>query len=205
MAPTGLEPAGAALPARRPLRKSVRRLRGFAASFEAQMRATSERTGIVFELHHDRLTAAFLDWVEDFERQKPGVVADRMPYVGFAAGLMLKSLILHDPVRVTALPPGADRDTPAHFWPEGHLYVAYCLNIRGCVLEEDFHAVQQRVPELDDIRTWWSFRENVAEDPATAIAFLDLFSGQEPDWSMPSVFRSGRYQAVARKVFDRIG
>lgn len=195
----------AALSAARPVRKSVRRLRGFVASFEAQARSTTAQTGVVFELRHDKLTAAFLEWVEAFDRQKPEALGDRMPYVGFAAGLMLRALISHDPARATALPADADTARPAAFWPEGHLYTAYCLNIRGCVLEEDFHAAQERVPALDDIRAWWSFRENVAEDPSLAIAFLDLFSGQEPDWSMPSVFRSGRYRAVARKVYDRIG
>ncbi|QIE54184.1 hypothetical protein G5B40_01225 [Pikeienuella piscinae] len=33
-----------------------------------------------------------------------------------------------------------------------------------------------------DLRTWWSFRENFAEDSAVAVPFLELFAGDEPDW-----------------------
>lgn len=187
-----------------PVRKSIRRLRWFVSSFEAQMQSMSEQTGVDFALRDDRLTAAFLDWIDVFEKQKPDVSGERIPYINFAAGLMLRTLISHDPIYVAALPTNATDTRPAYFWPEGHLYTAYCLNIRDCVLRESLYAVQDRPMELDDIRTWWSFRENVREDPSLAIAFLDLFSGQEPDWSTPSLFRSDRYVSIIQQDFDRL-
>ena len=44
------------------------------------------------------------------------------------------------------------------------------------------------VRDLGDLRTWWSFRENVFEDDSLAIAFLQLFAGVEPNWTTPSLF-----------------
>ncbi|MEM7643686.1 MAG: hypothetical protein AAF366_14310 [Pseudomonadota bacterium] len=191
-------------PAAQTISRSVRRLRGFTASFEAQMESTAEQTGTTFELSHDRLAAAFLDWREEFERQKPDAPEDRIAYVSFAAGLMLRALMAHDPVRARPAP-NADPASPAAFWPEGHLYTAYCLNIRNIVLQEKIEAAPGDVPEMDDLRVWESFRENAHEDPARAIAFLDLFSGGEPDWAAPATFRSERYQALIRRICEQIG
>ncbi|MEM8824074.1 MAG: hypothetical protein AAGF30_10730 [Pseudomonadota bacterium] len=184
--------------------RSVRRLRGFTASFEAQMESTAAQTGTQFELDEDRLAAAFLDWREEFERQKPDAPEDRIAYVSFAAGLMLRALVLHDPVQAKPSDE-ADPASPATFWPEGHLYTAYCLNIRNIVLQEKIDHAPGNVPEMDDLRVWESFRENAHENPARAIAFLDLFSGGEPDWSAPETFRSERYQALIRRICDQIG
>lgn len=183
-----------------PVGKSVRRLRGFLASFADQVARTQEQTGTLFDIRQDRLSATFLDWIAEFEAQKPRAESDKIPYVGFAAGLMLKSLLRHAPVSVRSLPPGANTDAPAWFWPEGHLYVSYCLNVRGSVLAQDFHTPPRETPALEDVRTWWTFRENVAEDPSLAIAFLNYFSGEEADWTMPDVFRSGQFRAHAQTV-----
>ena len=78
---------------------------------------------------------------------------------------------------------------PAYFWPEGYLYVSFCLMVRGLVLKEDYDKAQISGDALESIKTWWSFRENIAEDRATAIAFLDLFAGEEPNWTFPQIFR----------------
>lgn len=187
-----------------PVHKSVRRLRGFRASFEEQINNTSAQTGIGYEVKTDKLTAAFVEWLDAFEAQKPMQDSDNVPYVGFAAGLMLRSLIIHDPVRATEIPKTVDKNTPISFWPEGYLYVAYCINMRGCVLEQDFHTHLEQADLLSDLQTWWSFRENVTADPSLAIAFLELFSGQEPNWFMPALFKSTRYRAVTRKTFKQL-
>ena len=57
--------------------------------------------------------------------------------------------------------------------------------LRALVLEEEFARAQQTSHEFESIQTWWSFRENVTEDSSTAIAFLDLFAGDEPNWIFP--------------------
>lgn len=196
----------ATLPAHRatPVHKAVRRLRWFIASFRDQVARTSAETGVEFTVDEAALSAAFVAWLRAFDAQKPSDPADRLPYVGFAAGLMLKTLIRTKPVAAEALPAGADTTNPAYVWPEGYLYVAYCLNIRSLVLEQDFHEKQDVVPALGEARTWWSFKENVTEDPAQAMAFLDLFAGDEPDWTTPDIFRGGQTRRIAAQFYRRI-
>lgn len=156
------------------------------------MAATQANTGNRLELNHGTLTEVFVEWLQAFDAQKPTRPNEKEAYVGFAAGLMLRALIRRAPVTVGALAADADLGRPAYFWPEGYLYVSFCLNIRGRVLESDFQATQTLSPILNEARTWHSFRENVAEDPSLAIAFLDLFAGDEPQWSAPSLFQSGQ-------------
>ena len=187
-----------------PVRKSVRRLRWFIAAFEHQVEAIAAETGNTFEIDRKLLPATFVEWLRAFEAQKPQSDTDRLPYVSFAAGLMLRTFVRHKPLRVTAMPTGCDRSNPAYYWPEGYVYVAFCLNVRALVLEQDFHEKQALVPALSEARTWWSFRENVAEDANLAIAFLDLFAGEEPNWSMPDKFQPGAVRALASRFYRQV-
>lgn len=184
-----------------PVRKSAQRLRWFLASFADQVRRTEAETGVTFRCDQDALTAVFAEWLQDFQVQKPAEPGEKASYVGFAAGLMLRTLVRRAPVVATAKPDDADDTHPAYFWPEGYLYVAFCLNVRGLVLEQDFHDPQHPGAELGDPRVWWSFRENVTRDPSLAIAFLDLFAGDEPDWEMPDLFRRGKAREIAGRFY----
>lgn len=186
-----------------PIRKSVRRLRWFRASFQDQIDKIAAETGVTYALDGPTLAAAFLDWLRAFEAQKPHAPEDRRAFVGFAAGLMLRTLLRHRPLTATALPPGADATNPAYFWPEGYVCVAYCLNIRSAVLEQDFHEDRRMAPAMGEIRNWWSFRENVAQDPSLGIAFLDLFAGDDPDWVTPDIFQSRDLGLMAPRFFER--
>lgn len=187
-----------------PLRKSAQRLRWFVDAFDQQIQNTEAQTGNQFSVDRGALAHVFADWLKAFEAQKPTREDDKPAYVGFAAGLMLRTLIKHKPVAVVKQPDNADQSNPAYFWPEGYLYVAFCLNVRGLVLETDFHAAQHPPSDrLADNRTWWSFRENVQQDPSLAIAFLDLFAGDEPEWTMPELFRTGRVARIAERFYDK--
>lgn len=190
-------------PDEQPLRKSARRLRWFIEAFEKQVGDTASQTGNEFAINRDALAQVFAEWLQAFEAQKPTRDEDKPPYVGFAAGLMLRSLIKRRPVACTQCPEGADNSNPGYFWPEGYLYVAFCLNVRGLVLQSDFQSEQHPSDALNELRTWWSFRENVHEDPSLAIAFLDLFSGDEPEWSMPELFRTGRARELAGRFYTK--
>ncbi|MEM1064156.1 MAG: hypothetical protein AAF771_04610 [Pseudomonadota bacterium] len=185
-----------------PLHKAAQRLRWFLGAFEGQVARTEEETGNRYAVDEDKLAAVFVDWLKAFNAQKPASSDDKVAYVGFAAGLMLRTLVSQKPVAVEASPEGADQSNPAYFWPEGYLYVAFCLNVRGLVLENEFHEIQHPGDALTDPRTWWSFRENVANDPSLAIAFLDLFAGDAPEWEMPQIFRTGRVRAIAERFFE---
>lgn len=186
-----------------PLRKSAQRLRWFVGAFEEQVSRTETETGNQYAVDRGTLAQVFADWIRAFEGQKPERDEDKPAYVGFAAGLMLRSLISLKPVRVTTKPSNADDNNPAYFWPEGYLYVAFCLNVRGLVLESDFATGQEPSETLDELRTWWSFRENVAETPSLAIAFLDLFAGEDPDWTFPQIFRPDNIGAIADRFYQK--
>jgi hypothetical protein len=186
-----------------PLRKSAQRLRWFVEVFEEQVKTTEVETGNRFKVDRAALAEVFTEWLADFKAQKPTADADKPAYVGFAAGLMLRTLVRRTPVALVSRPDGADQSNPAYFWPEGYLYVAFCLNVRGLVLEADFHSEQHPNAALTEPRTWWSFRENVQDDPSLAIAFLDLFAGDQPEWTLPQLFRTGRVKEIADRFYAR--
>jgi hypothetical protein len=179
------------------IRHAVRKLRWFADSFARQLQV---RDDVTYEIDHRRLADAFVDWLKGFEARKPLAAGRERDFTRYASGLMLRALIRHDPVRVTRLPVGADPDDPAYFWPEGYAYVAYCLNVRAAVMRQEFDEAIRLHPDLRDIRTWQTFRENVAEDVSRAIAFLDHFAGATPDWSTPEIFSAVRAIALAREA-----
>ena len=177
---------------RQPIRKSAQRLRWFFRSFEEQVARVSAETGISYVVDNKALAGVFAEWLKLFNAQKPTVDEQKPAYVGFAAGLMLQTLIEKQPVRVIAKPAEIDHASPAHYWPEGYLYVTYCLHVRSLVIEIDYQGEQGPDDALGDMRSWWSFKENVEEDPALAISFLDLFAGETPDWERPGFFRPDR-------------
>lgn len=185
-----------------PVRKSAQRLRWFVRAFEDHVARAEAETGHCFAVDRTALARVFAAWLHDFQAQKPVRDEDKPAYVGFAAGLMLRALIAGAPVRIRSRAPG-DASDPARFWPEGHLYVGFCLDVRGMVIASDFAGTQHVAPALQDLRTWWSFRENVAEDPSRAIGFLDLFAGEAPDWTAPQLFRAPRHRAAV--LGDRPG
>lgn len=166
----------------RPIRRAVRRMRWFQRSFEQQVEMIGQASGVRYAVRSDRLAHVFVEWLRAFEAHKPASETARRAYVSVASGLMLKQLLKHQPVRVVSVPPDADSANPAYYWPEGYAYVAYCLNVRAAVLAQDFDEALTLAPDLSQIRTWWSFRENVADDPSLAAGFLDLFSGEPPKW-----------------------
>lgn len=172
-----------------PIRKSARRLRWFKETLHRQVDALTKQTGIDYSVDDNKVRALFLRWLDAFEAQKPAELDDKSDFVDFASGLMLRELINSKPVSVTSLPPNANQDNPAYYWPEGYLYVVLCLNIRAAVFELDFDIEKHVSPNMEDLRTWRSFKENVEiEDPNLAIGFFDLFAGSEPNWTMPSIF-----------------
>ncbi len=174
------------------IRRALQRFRWFNASFEHEAAAKKARTGIDLVTSQHALARVFLDWRSAFVAQRPHDPSERERFVGFAAGLMLRSMIRYAPVTCVSLPDDCDVSDPVGFWPEGHLYVTYCLSMRAAILKEEFgHRVIQS-PEFEDIRAWQSFRENMAEDPALAIPFLDLFAGETPNWTARDIFSWNR-------------
>lgn len=178
------------------LRHRVRRLGWFRGSFRRAAGLVGADNHLAFAVDDRALASAFFGWIDAFTAHKAAARdGDRRDFSSFAAGLLLKELIRVDPARARPLPGeggGASgaAAAPAAFWPEGFLYTQYCLAGLAAVLEQDFGERLALAAAADDLRTWWTFRENVAECPALAIAFLDHFAGGEPNWRLPEDFRA---------------
>src|SRR5690606_18658844 len=136
-------------------------------SFRNHARLVGATFGLRFEIDDAKLTRAFLDWVETMEKRKDFARVDRADFVVFAAGLVLRELIRREPARVVArgLQPPAASVSPemaeiVDFWPEGFLYTNFCVSAIAAVHEQEFGETPAIDKCADDLRTWWSYREN---------------------------------------------
>lgn len=187
-----------------PLRKAIRRLRWFRQALGRQLEELGQETGVVYSVDDRKLAAIFVGWLREIESQKPGGAADRRPYFDYVSALMLRDLLRAMPIKAGALPAHADLNQAEYFWPEGYALTLFCLNVRAAVLEQEFDATTTTTPEFFSIRQWWSFRENVGEDANSAIGFFDVFTGQNPDWTMPDSFRRRLDRALAGPQANRL-
>jgi hypothetical protein len=172
----------------------LRRLRWFRATFRASARAVGVAYGLRFEIDDARLAKAFLDWIETVEGERRFATVDRADFIVFAAGLVLRELIRQNPAKAVAQAQPASADDRmaeiVRFWPEGFLYTNYCIAAIAAIHEQEFGSAPAIDACADDLRTWWSYRENATEMPSNAVAFLDRFLGAEPNWILPDSARS---------------
>ncbi|MBN9549149.1 MAG: hypothetical protein J0H31_09785 [Alphaproteobacteria bacterium] len=187
------------------LRHRLRQLRWFRATFRSSAKVVSETFGVRFEIDEAKLTRAFLDWIEVVEAQKRFAAIDRADFIVFAAGLVLRELIRQAPAReISGLTGMIETEANAgtaeivRFWPEGFLYTNYCVSAILAVHEQEVGTAPSIDKCADDLRTWWSYRENATEMPAYAVAFLDRFLGAEPNWITPD--RAQSRQAMQRAL-----
>jgi len=187
------------------LRHRLRQLRWFRATFRSSAKVVSETFGVRFEIDEAKLTRAFLDWIEVMEAQKRFAAVDRADFIVFSAGLVLRELIRQAPAReISGLTEMIETEANANtaeivrFWPEGFLYTNYCVSAILAVHEQEFGSAPSIDKCADDLRTWWSYRENATEMPAYAVAFLDRFLGAEPNWITPD--RAQSRQAMQRAL-----
>ncbi|MEN5278756.1 hypothetical protein ABE527_17640 [Brucella sp. TWI432] len=174
------------------LRHRLRQLRWFRATFRKHASLLHTLYDVEYEIDEKKLTEAFLNWVEIVDQNKRFAKIDRNDFITFAAGLVLRELIRLSPAKVISPPRHATGDSARmyeiiSFWPEGFLYTNYCICAIAAVHEQEFATLPDIDQCADDLRTWWSYKENVSEVPAYAIAFLDKFLGSEPNWSMPDM------------------
>ncbi|MDA4848675.1 hypothetical protein [Hoeflea poritis] len=187
----------------RPVRKVARSLRWFLEAFSSQVNGISSETGLHFDIDKQKLRTVFLTWVKLFEAQKPSEPKQKIGYITFSAAMMLSELIDGNPIRIIRKPENANTDIPLYYWPEGYVYVAFCMNVRSAVLAQDLNIDVDAAPPFDDIRTWWSFRENAREDSSTAIGFFELFVGDDPKWSGPKLFSPSHAETNTDRMLER--
>ncbi|MFI5015061.1 MAG: hypothetical protein ACHQAY_22225 [Hyphomicrobiales bacterium] len=191
------------------LRHQVRHLNWFKKSFRRDAEQVARHHGVVLEIDDRRLTEAFLNWIEAFNRQKTFAALDRRDFTLFAAALLLREFIKARPVKARTTQSAAENAAPRDdkgsivaFWPEGFLYTNYCLSVLSAVVEQEFGETLNLARGADDLRIWWSYRENVREDPSMAIAFFDQFVGSEPNWWVPDSLESrAAMRRATKKLF----
>jgi hypothetical protein len=173
-----------------PLRIAVRRMRWFKSAFLRFVSATGQDLGCTFEVDEVKLAAAFMRWLKSIELQKPANKDERRAFFEFAAALMLRELTVDLPIVATGPARLADANSAAAFWPEGYCCTTFCLSVHSAAMAQEFQAVTELDPAIDDLRHWWSFRENALKDAGFSSGFLQLLLGQQPNWMMPDVFRA---------------
>ena len=191
------------------VRHQVRHLGWFRASFLNCARLVKADWGIGYNVDEAALANAFLDWAIAFTKQRQFARQSRTDFATFAAGLLLKELIRNrvavasETGRLTVPKDANGRVAEIiRFWPEGFLYTSYCLSVLNAVMVQDFDQVLDVKPEAEDIRTWWSFRENTTEDAALAIGFLDKFVGRTPNWVQPEFVLAREGMKAARSAIS---
>ena len=184
-------------PTNEPLRIAVRRMRWFKAAFQKYVDAAAVQLGCQFEIDQSKLADNFVRWLRAVEAQKPADKAARREYFEFAAGLMLRELTAAMPLTLLSPPTKAAPDSAAAFWPEGYVSTLFCLTIHAAAMEQEYRSSPDTSPAISDLRHWWSFRENIAEDASFSVGFLQMLLGNQPDWVMPGVFRAKLQRDIA--------
>ena len=171
------------------LSHEVRRFRTILWSFERNMDLLFKNTGLVAVVNHEALAEAFSRWRKAFDNSKHMADVDRRDFVIYAAGLMLKELIVAAPLNAQedSSNISLEIDQRLKRWPEGYAYTSFCLSVASAILREMGDAEPILAAKTDEPSFWDSFRENTLETPPIAIAFFDLVCGQEPNWDAPDV------------------
>ena len=177
-------------PTNEPLRIAVRRLRWFKQAFQRFVETTERDLGCAFEVDDTKLAAAFMRWLNAVEIQRPADKAERKAFFEFAAALMLRELTADPPLRAKGPATAAAADSAAAFWPEGYCCTLFCLSVHAAAMAQEFHHQTALDPAIDDLRHWWSFKENAIQDPGFSSGFLQMLLGHQPNWVMPDVFRA---------------
>ena len=194
-----LPPLSGSLPAtNEPLRIAARRMRWFRAAFDAYVAAIGVRIGCTYKVDEPRLAGIFVRWLRAVERQKPSNAKDRRDYFEFAAGLMLRELTADMPLSVLTPPTGIEATPAATFWPEGYACTMFCLTVHSAATQQEFQDKPEVSPAIDDLRHWWSFKENALMDASFSVGFLQTLLGHQPNWMLPDVFHARLRQELTR-------
>jgi hypothetical protein len=174
------------------LRHRLRQLRWFSTAFRNNAALMQSRFGFSYRIEDKLLSRVFFDWLTAVSARNKPSAEDRADYIVFVAGLALRELVRTGPATLVSdagRNDEADRTTYEiiRFWPEGFLYMNFCICAVVAVHEQEFGQTRNMDKAASDLRTWWSFRENAAEDPDSTIAFFDRFLGLRPNWQFPAL------------------
>lgn len=139
--------------------------------------AQPEQAGTVAAASTQELADAFWRWMSVLDAYRTYEPLDPEDFAHYAAGMLLAFLI--------------------HARKTKESYVAHRARVRTLtraaltVLAAWRLALGARPLEVNGVDEqsvhWLSFIENVAENPYTAVAFLDFFTHKEPVWQFPTL------------------
>lgn len=172
----------------KPMRIAARQAHWLQVAFKSYLDVVGQDIGCEFTIDTAKLTSCFVQWLRAVARQNPKDRNVRQEYFNFSAGLMLRELMADMPASATCRPTKISDDNPASFWPEGVACTMFCLAVLYSIEEEEFKIKRTDSANINDLRFWWSFKENCKVDPNYAIAFFQKIYGIEPNWMVPSIF-----------------
>lgn len=182
---------------------AARHYRTVVEIFEKNLDNLFQNSRLAPEVNHEALALAFSRWRKLFDDTKFLAHIDRRDFVIYAAGLMLRELLVAHPLKTSEKSSNTenqivpDQEKLLTRWPEGYAYTTFCLSVAGAILSEMGGNDIEVLERLRDPAFWDSFRENSIEVPAISIAFFDLICGQTPNWTMPDI--PGARKALAPK------
>jgi hypothetical protein len=169
------------------------------------------RHGIRIEIDSRQFTAAFFAWIDALAHNDAYRQRNPRDFFQFAYGVLLRDLLHEKAVRVvvnpllqpledplefpsetavghaahnlTEAPPSSD--DIARWWPAGYMLTYFCIGMLKRTLREECGFSIEPSDALAQPAVWQSFRENLVEEPALAIAYFDKFMGIEPNWREP--------------------
>jgi hypothetical protein len=167
----------------------VRGLRFFIRHVSDGVAAIAASVGLVASVDRRRLVDAFVSWVDRVTSQRAVSDCNRRDYIIFSAALLLENLLERNTIAVQpeAGAPAERSNEVARFWPEGYLAFAYCLTVLNLVLAQEGFPPCRVLASKTQLSAWWSFRENFLEAPSAAVPFFDLFVGDHPNWTFPTI------------------
>jgi len=170
------------------LRSDILRWRWFEPAFREALAQACAQQGAQAHLHDALLCRAFFDWAHDVETHQHLETVDPLDFRHAMAGLLLQHVLaaqLHGP--------GPDRLLAVHGAANAtdHRDLA-ATSITVIVLSLlqalRLHAGVPKAAVDAELQLYWSsFLENAAQQPATAICYLDRMMGLEPVWSTPTL------------------
>ncbi len=170
----------------------VRHLRFFTKHVAHGVRSIGDNDALNAHFDQNKSARVFVDWVQHVNQQKNCASVNRRDYIAFSAGTLLTQMLTQKAIETKPqLGLNAASNTPldaiTSFWPEGFIGLSYCLTVLEAIYHQEGLEPFKLHPSAYDLRAWWSFKENFGENPWIAIAFLDYFIGQRPNWENPSL------------------
>jgi hypothetical protein len=170
------------------LAERATRFRTVASSFHRHAELLFKGSAFGFEIDDEALARAFSEWRRSFDELRDQAETERLDFLVFAGGLMLKELFQHQPIDIKHRGIEVLHKTfpeAMTAWPEGYAYASYCFSLVAAVIEQEGLGALQPAASAEEWQFWTSFRENVKEDSHTAIGFFDLLCGLTPNWELP--------------------